>query len=117
MKVLPEDGPMSSIALSCSKCDKVKVGDSFVCSECDMDCCDACVGVLVVETLKWSWHGTKGKKPEKSESYAGLIVYHPGTFKWKENLRPGYSIIMNVKTLQFDDKAGLGKDVPHKVLC
>ena len=76
-----------------------------------------CVGLLIVETLKWSWHGTKGMIPNKSNSYAGIIIYDIGSFKWTERIRPGYSIVMNVKELKFDENKGENKNNSHRALC
>ena len=104
MTTLPEIGPMASINIKCSQCDRMKVGESYICNsgECDVDLCDACANSLIIETLKWSWYGTRGNKPDVKNNYAGLIIYDPGSFKWKEKLRPGYSIIMDFKELKFD---------------
>jgi len=59
---------------------------------------------LVITTIRWSYYGTKGAGPDINKNYAGLVVYDIGTFKWKEEVRPGYACIMDIDELKFDDE-------------
>jgi hypothetical protein len=40
---------------------------------------------IPITSLRWSFHGTGGKTPDPNCNYAGMVMYDPGTFEWKES--------------------------------
>jgi hypothetical protein len=58
---------------------------------------------ISIKKIKWSYYGTEGVCPDLSKNYAGLIVYHPGTFKWERSIYPGYALVREYKNMNFTD--------------
>ena len=70
---------------------------------------------LKIKTVKWSSHGLNGLKPDQEKNYCGMIFWDAGTFKWKEEIKPGFAILADISTLDFQSHENVCQ--PHRPMC